>query len=229
MSAIYLVRHGQASFGARDYDALSALGHRQAEIVGGALRARDVVATHVICGTMKRHRETAHGCLTALGAAPQWDEDAAWNEYDHEALLAALDSRFAQREGMAHALSGESDPRKAFHQLFERALTRWTSGEHADYPETWAQFCERVAAGLRRVVARVGRGETALVFTSGGPIGAVAKLLLELSDAKAAGVSTTLTNASLTKLIAGRQGVRLSSLNEHGHLETAQRDLVSYR
>ena len=37
MSAIHLIRHGQASFGADDYDLLSALGERQARLLGESL------------------------------------------------------------------------------------------------------------------------------------------------------------------------------------------------
>jgi len=33
MPVVYLIRHGQASFGAQDYDVLSATGHRQAEVL----------------------------------------------------------------------------------------------------------------------------------------------------------------------------------------------------
>ena len=35
MPEFFLVRHGQASFGADNYDKLSALGHRQARWLGG--------------------------------------------------------------------------------------------------------------------------------------------------------------------------------------------------
>ena len=34
MTTIYLVRHGQASFGAASYDQLSAKGEQQAQVVG---------------------------------------------------------------------------------------------------------------------------------------------------------------------------------------------------
>jgi broad specificity phosphatase PhoE len=167
--------------------------------------------------------------LQGLGLAPEWEQDPCWNEYDHERILTALDPSFVSRAGLAQGLAGEADPRKAFQVLFERALARWMSGAHTDYAESFPEFGERVAKALERVAARLKRTETALVFTSGGPIGAVAKTLLGLSDEAAAGVSTTLTNASLTKLLKGARGLRLSSLNEHGYLETAQRDLISYR
>ncbi|MEC8667907.1 MAG: histidine phosphatase family protein, partial [Pseudomonadota bacterium] len=34
MPTLYLIRHGQASFGADDYDVLSPIGHEQARALG---------------------------------------------------------------------------------------------------------------------------------------------------------------------------------------------------
>ena len=39
MAVVYLVRHGQASFGAADYDVLSDAGRRQAAVLGRGARA----------------------------------------------------------------------------------------------------------------------------------------------------------------------------------------------
>ncbi len=230
MGVVYLIRHGQASFGASDYDALSALGHRQARVVGEALRARGVAPSVLVSGGMKRHKETVAGCLATLGEGFRCEEDLDWNEYDHEEILGALDPRLSTRAGVAAQVLREGNPRKAFQALFEEALDRWIGGMHDDdYTETWTAFRARVLGALERVVARVGRSETALVFTSGGPIGCVTQGMLELSGHGAAKVSATLANASLTKLIIGRSGVRLSSLNEHGFLEAFSRDLITYR
>ena len=44
MSTILLVRHGQASFGAADYDNLSPTGHEQSRVLGAALAARGITA-----------------------------------------------------------------------------------------------------------------------------------------------------------------------------------------
>src|ERR1700712_5758452 len=72
MGAIYLVRHGQASFAAADYDDLSALGREQGRVLGSALAARHVQAELVICGGMRRHAQTAQECLTAQSLAAEW-------------------------------------------------------------------------------------------------------------------------------------------------------------
>lgn len=226
MSTIYLIRHGQAAFGAADYDVLSELGRRQAELLGHALVARGVQADLVVCGAMRRHRDTALWCLQAMRRDASYEEAPTWNEYDHEAVLGAYDPDYRKRVATAEQAG---DP-TLFRRVFHGALRRWASGEHNDdYPETWAAFCARVEAGLVALTARMQANQSALVFTSGGPIAAVVRTVLCLSDDRALQVSTGFTNASLTKLAHGTAGTRLASLNEHHHLAAAGPGVLSYR
>src|SRR3954447_5496055 len=67
MGTLYLVRHGQASFGAADYDNLSELGHRQAVRLGEYWRERGMRFDAVITGTLKRHKQTWEGIAQGLG------------------------------------------------------------------------------------------------------------------------------------------------------------------
>ena len=59
MGTLYLVRHGQASFGAEDYDQLSALGHRQCVALGQYWRERGMRFDAVLTGSLKRLRTVA--------------------------------------------------------------------------------------------------------------------------------------------------------------------------
>ena len=59
MGLILLVRHGQASWGAADYDQLSPLGEKQGEVLGSWLAKAGVRPTRLVGGTMRRHRQTA--------------------------------------------------------------------------------------------------------------------------------------------------------------------------
>ncbi len=72
-------------------------------------------------------------------------------------------------------------------------------------------------------------GETAVVFTSGGPVSWVAAVPAR----GAAGVWTQLNpvtvNASVTKVVVGRRGTTLVSFNDHGHLEGPDGGLLTYR
>jgi broad specificity phosphatase PhoE len=231
MGAIYLIRHGQASFASSDYDKLSSIGGEQSRILGQALAARKVTPDVVVCGAMLRHRETASGCMAALSPAPGWDEDSGWNEYDHEAMLEAYDPRFTRKTNIAaEMLKSGMDPRRAFQELFSKAAARWVSGQHdEDYDESFGEFCARVEAALARLTERLGKSKTALVFTSGGAISAVAKALLGLPNDRTMPLSYTLANASVTKVIVGSGGVRLMSLNEHAHFEGLDPKYLTYR
>ena len=230
MGVVYLLRHGQASFGAADYDVLSETGRLQAERAGRALAARAGRLDLVVSGSLRRQRDTAALALAGFPGAPPCTDDRAWDEYDHLDVLQAVDPALRDRAGIASRLAREERPREAFKELFERALERWTSGLHdADYRESLGAFLTRVEAGLERVLATLHPSGTALVVTSGGPIAAVCHDLLRLPPARAFEVAGALVNGGFTKLVASPRGVRLSTLNEHGHLEEPGRTLVTYR
>lgn len=231
MGVIYLIRHGQASFASSNYDKLSSLGMEQGHLLGLALKARGVKPDVLVCGGMQRHRETASQCLAGLGVTASWDEDTGWDEYDHGAMLEAYDPRFGRKSNLAAELlkTGE-DPKRAFQELFSKAAARWVSGESdEDYDESFAEFCGRVEAALARLAARLDKSKTALVFTSGGAISAVAKHLLGLPAERMLPLSYVIANASVTKLIAGSTGIKLSTLNEHVHFEGSASKYLSYR
>jgi len=226
MGLVLLVRHGQASFGADDYDVLSETGLEQSRVLGRFLGPAGPVPGGVVHGAMRRQRDTATAAVGAAGwpVVPRLDE--GWNEFDHLAVVA--------RAAEAAALGPEgrdptTDPR-AFQRLFVEATARWVGGEHdGEYAETWAGFVDRVRGALDRACA--GEGVT-VVATSGGPIAAVCAMLVD-QEASApelgrlwASYNTVIANASVTRVIEGSTGRRLLTFNEHGHLP---RELVTYR
>jgi len=230
MGAIYLIRHGQASFAAADYDDLSEVGREQGRILGAALTARQVEPSIVICGGMRRHAQTATECLAAQSREPVWELDRGWDEYDHNDMLAGLDPRYREQTAVAADMLGHVDPRRAFQQIFERAMARWVSDDfHDEYRESWPAFCARIEGALARLVARLGKSQSALVFTSGGAISVVCRQLLGLSDTRTLMLSATTANASVTKMLVGGRGLTLSTLNEHAHFEGALKHLITYR
>jgi broad specificity phosphatase PhoE len=220
VTAVWLVRHGQASWGAEDYDVLSALGERQSGVVGAALAARRVKPDVVVSGAMRRHRQTAEGALEAAGWSREVVEDDGWNEFNHRQMLALHPSGRPDGEEMTRA---------AFQAWFEQATLRWTSGEHADeYDEPFTGFCDRVESALRRTLDRLAGASTAVVFTSGGPMAWVATSLLGGGAALWTQLNPVTVNASVTKVVVGSRGCTLVSFNDHGHLETED-GLLTYR
>ncbi|MEC4589365.1 MULTISPECIES: histidine phosphatase family protein [Nitrospirillum] len=239
MVALHLIRHGQASFGADDYDRLSALGIAQGRVVGRQLGARlgaaDIVA---VSGSLNRHRDTAAACLEAMGrggVALAIDPDL--NEYDPADVVACHRPDLADAAALRAELATAPDPRRAYQALFAEAVARWMGGQHdGDYTECWPVFRNRVLAGLARAAqAGAQAGNTVLVFTSGGPIMAAVQAVLGLDDAGARHVHWALVNGGVTKLLAsskaaGRVGAgwSLSSLNEQAGLDGPD-GLLTYR
>ena len=53
MSELILIRHAQASFGEENYDNLSKLGHKQAEMLGKLFNNLKINPDKVVIGTQK--------------------------------------------------------------------------------------------------------------------------------------------------------------------------------
>ena len=212
MADIWLIRHGQAGDLMGEYDLLSELGWAQSRRAGERWRHLGPVH-HVITGAMRRHKETEIAFRETFGPMPAPTVDAAWNEFDHKAVIRAARAADLQLDGSGRA---------AALGLFVRAMERWACGEHdADYPEPYLAFQGRVIAGLERAAARLGRGETALVFTSGGAISAVCRHLMEAPPRAAFRLNTSLLNTSFTRIRVTGDLLNLASVNVHSHFDDA--------
>ncbi|GAB1513878.1 histidine phosphatase family protein [Actinophytocola sp. KF-1] len=219
MTAVYLLRHGQASFGGPDYDLLSATGKQQAVVLGQELRRRELAVHAVWSGTLRRQLQTASACLAEAGVELPVREDARWNEYDHLGLVPS-----------GQPVAELEDATRHFQRQLDEAIEAWISGGHAaGSTGTWAEFTGGVRDALGEVLAGLPRGTAALVFTSAGVISAICATLLSAPAAGYLALNRTMANASITKLVRGRSGVSLVSVNEHGHFDGPHRDLLTYR
>ena len=222
MGQLLLVRHGQASWDAEDYDVLSETGWEQSRVLGRALAARGIEPDLVVRGEMRRHRETAEGCVAELGVSVEVQVDPGWDEFDHVAMLAAHPAPF----------EGRSPSKEEFQAWFEQATDRWTSGLHdEEYAESFAAFTQRVDDAVRRTAESVGSG-TALVLSSGGPVSWAAASLLA-DDVGVAGrlwrrLNPVCVNSGVTRVVTGRRGLTLVTFNGHAHLD-GRDGLLTYR
>lgn len=235
MSAILLVRHGQASFEKADYDVLSEVGERQSRVLGRSLAARGIEPDLLVTGAMKRHRQTLdHAVDSARWSAPV-TLDEGWNEFDHEHVIEVLKPHYKSQLVMKVDLVRTLKPREAFQAMFEQATQRWAGGEFDDeYKESFTAFSSRVAEALGRTAAALESQQTAVVFTSGGPIAAIVAAILSPSGGHGAAelwgqLNITTINTGITKLVIGSRGQTLVSMNDHSHLESAEPGLVTYR
>ncbi len=234
MRLIYLVRHGQASFGKRDYDALSALGHEQSRLLGRAFAAQETQPDVVVRGELRRHRETAEGILAGLAEAGTRRDvpvvvDPGWDEFDFQHVVEVHKPHYRSRAVMIADLARSRAPRQKFQEVFEDATARWTGGTaDDDYHESFPAFTGRIEAALLAAAAQLPEKGTAVVVTSGGPIGLAGSQLLAGDASLWARLNKVAVNAGVTKVINGRSGLTLSSYNDHSHFERDRR-LLTYR
>lgn len=230
MGAIYLIRHGQASFGKRNYDALSETGMKQATVLGESLRTRIPQVDYVATGSLKRHKQTAKACLVAMKKRPDILEVPDWDEYDHQEIIRRYNPLYKSHALMMADLARSLKPRKAFQSMFAKAIDRWMSGMHDDeYSESWTEFEKRRVQALKNLVSSLGPSKTAMVFTSGGPITAVCQDLMNIPRTNIFELNWTLANCGVTKVIYSSRGIYLSSLNEHSAFEGRHAQLITYR
>ena len=233
MTTLYLIRHGQASFGQENYDQLSGLGLEQAARLGEVFARRLPQFDAVCLGAMKRHKQTAINCLAGFNqkleqVEPQFD--AAWNEYDHQDILRQFRPEFINSAGMIEYLAQQVDPKQAFEADFNGAIDRWMAGQNDDdYFESWTEFTSRVHRGFNNLLKENSDKKNIAVFTSGGPISLVSQHLLGVSSEKIMQMNWTLLNCGVTKIVSTGSRVFVASLNEHTHFEGAKnKRFISY-
>jgi len=129
VGALHLIRHGQASWGADDYDLLSETGERQAALLGMAWEASGWAPTAAVSGSMRRHTQTAITAIDASGDASLgqgYDVDEGWNEYDHSLFVAGFE------ESLAAWMDGSEygDWHGGILGSLERALAKAGPGQH---------------------------------------------------------------------------------------------------
>ena len=229
MRELLLIRHGQATFHAEDYDQLSPLGERQSVLLGEWMAECGAMPDLVAMGPRARHRDTALPCLHAAGISASPITLPGLDEVDHLELLARLRPELASPGALRAAMKQQADPYRAFQRLFVEALQRWTSGEHdGDYSRSWQDFRRGVLDALEQLIQSP--AETIWAFTSGGPIAVMAGALLQSPETKTFDLSWSLVNTGVTRLRLGSRGAQLVTYNTWPHLErTRDPSLVTLR
>jgi broad specificity phosphatase PhoE len=236
MGNLYMIRHGQASFGSENYDRLSETGQLQARILAEHLFAIGLTPDAIYAGDMERQKDTA-GALVQLGRErgellPGLRIETAFNEYSSRQIILSYAEELAGEEpAVEQDRNGDYVNIPALERLLEKVLLRWVNGGDGKPGRlTWEQFRERVVSGLKRVIAENGRGRTILLFTSGGPISAVIQTALGLSNEETLRAAWRIANGSVTKFLYNGERISLASFNETAHL-ALRRDpaLITYR
>ena len=217
MGHLTLVRHGQASFGADDYDQLSGLGKRQSVRLGEywrqtAAHKPDALAFDaVLMGSLKRHRQTWEGIAEGAGLNMTPEVWPGLNEYDSHALIATV-----HPEPLAKPDTPEMY--KHHFRLLRTALQKWMAGETS--PVGMPSYIE-FAQGIQDVLAHVRNNHQGrvLLVSSGGPISTAVGQVLGAPAETSIELNLRIRNTAVTEFIYSASRHMLLTYNHLPHLE----------
>ncbi len=214
MGTLFLVRHGQASFGSENYDRLSDLGRRQCHRLGEYFRTRGRRFETVITGTLARHAQSWNAMAEGLGdSAPTASVrcTSAFDEYDSDAVIAAV-----LAQPLAPPVSRE-DMRTHFRVLRE-GLASWIDGRTS--PSGMPSFVE-FAAGIRAVLDEVRSDCTGdvLIVSSGGPIANAVAQVVGAPPAATIALNMRIRNSAVTEFTFTPKRHELLTFNALPHLD----------
>jgi broad specificity phosphatase PhoE len=235
MANIYLIRHAQASFGTENYDRLSALGRRQAEVLGHYLRDCEIQFDAIVSGDLERQIKTAKiasGCQ-AMDVPQQ--VDSRFNEVRLDEQLELLTPEVAKIHPEIHELARKGlKSSKEYQKAIEAVFNYWVSPQcKVTGVQSWADFSTAAGAGLSDVMQQQGSGKTVGIFTSGGTIATIVSQVLGLDGEHAYKFFEPSINCSVTRLIYNSRKISLSYFNDHSYLDLLGQQLgerlVTYR
>ncbi|MBK5294692.1 MAG: histidine phosphatase family protein [Acidobacteriia bacterium] len=239
MSILTVIRHGQASFLAENYDKLSPLGERQSLLLGQYWLAQGASFDQVYYGP--RERQIRTGEIIGSGfqkAGLSWPTPVVvpdLDEYPAEAVLGKFSPILIERHPHLKELSGAFyqtedllTKQRAIDKLLKDVTRRWMDGEVSD-PDipTWQDFCTRVESAMAAIMEQAPKASRVAVFTSGGPTAATARMALGLTHQATLDLTWSPRNASFSEFLFSGKRMTMSAFNHTPHLP--QPDLLTYR
>lgn len=239
MATLTVVRHGQASFLAENYDQLSELGRRQARLLGEYWLRTGAEFDRVFTGPRERQKDTA-GVIGELfrAAGREWPaavvlEDL--DEYPAEPVVRTFTPVLAGQHAHIREWAAEFETcedlarkKKALDRIIQEVTWRWLEGEVADAGVgTWEHFTSRVHRAIGVAREATPKGGATAVFTSGGPSAAAVQYATGLSARATLDLTWMTRNAAFAEFIFDGERFNLSVFNATPHLGEA--GLLTYR
>jgi len=214
MGTLYLVRHGQASFGADDYDVLSDMGYQQSVRLGEYFKYKGISFEAAFTGTLQRQINTFAGICKGMGVVMDAAQRPGLNEYDSEAVIGAIHP---------HKLEKPTSPEmyRSHFRLLKDGLAQWMAGVVS--PQGMLSYTDFVA-GITGVLDQIRASHTGnvLLVSSGGPIATAVGHVLGTSPEATIELNLRIRNCSLTEFAFTPKRHMLVTYNTLPHLDAPE-------
>jgi len=236
MATIYLIRHGQASFGKADYDQLSEVGFEQSKILGRHWQHHKS-PDQIYCGDLLRHGQTLeHFLLGNQQTQAPTIMHRGFNEFDHVDILGQYDDSWLDFAKNSESLACEKTSNREIQHQFSLAIDQWVAND-GTYKVTWPQFKARCVGALHEVISQSRRAkelhslptQDIAIFTSGGPIAVIIGHVLGLNDQQILRINQQIRNTSVSKLLFSENDLGVDYINNYSHLTLAGPRWTTFR
>jgi broad specificity phosphatase PhoE len=214
MGTLYLVRHGQASFGADDYDVLSPLGHQQSARLGEYFKFKGLTFNTALTGTLNRQIQTYAGICQGMDTEPAALPWPGLNEYDSHAVIEAIHP---------HKLEKPTSPEmyRDHFRLLKDGLAQWMAGVVS--PQGMPNYTDFVA-GVTSALDHIRKNcdGNVLLVSSGGPIATAVGHVLGTSPETTIELNLRIRNCSVTEFAFTPKRHMLVTYNTLPHLDAPE-------
>ena len=235
MANLLIIRHGQASFGAENYDQLSPLGQRQADLTGEFLRQTGTRFSSAYSGDLSRQRETGQRVLDQLEQAPELTIDPRFNEVQTDEQIEVMMPLLLERDvRFADLVAAMDTDTKSFQKIIETVFNYWVIPDcEVSGIQSWKDYHGGVVSAFEGAMSSATSGTDTVIFTSGGTIATIVGHVLKLTSDRVYEFYEPVFNCSITRIIFNSRKCSLSTFNDVGHLQLMSAQLkerlVTYR
>lgn len=221
MGTLYLVRHGQASFGADNYDQLSARGVQQSVRLGEYFADKGITFEAAMTGTLQRQIQTFEGICEGAGLKTQALTFPGLNEYDSAAVIEAIHPQELEKPDTPELY-------RHHFRLLRDGLTQWMNGTVSPRGmPSYPQFVDDIVAVLDHV--RKSFEGNVLLVSSGGPIATAVGQVLGTTPETTIEMNLRIRNSAVTEFVFNPKRYSLLTFNTLPHLDAAPyADWVTY-
>jgi len=221
MGHLYLVRHGQASLGAADYDQLSPLGMQQSQRLGEHWRAQGLTFDAVLSGSLKRHAQTLAGIQNGMGVAHEALVLPGLNEYDGDAIIRTVHTGELVKPTSPAGYT-------QYFRLLRDGLTQWMAGVVTPRGmPSYVEFVRGVTSALDMI--RQQHVGNVLLVSSGGPIATAVAHVMKASPETSIELNMRIRNSAVSEFSFNPKRHSLIAFNHVSHLDSpSHKDWITF-
>ena len=220
ISNLYLIRHGQASFGEKDYDNLSKKGIKQSTILGKKLLKQKISFETTIIGPLKRHKQTFERINEGYGGS--LNNPVIIEEFAENQLMDIAQYFIPKMLGSDKNLKEIFDSvpfwkrKRLFLKYFDIIAKQWIHNE-LDLSdkgfESYDSFRQRVRKAVKKVSSIMKGNSNTMVVSSGGAITGVYAEYYPLNVEEIMELNFKIKNASVSLFKKENDTFTLDSFN----------------